>query len=89
MADTYLEQLLHAALDGELRGAGDLARGGGGHTRVQPGVLGVDVLEHQRQGVLLVLEQNLKGEEGHEGAGTENREEKESRIPNLTVYLLT
>ena len=51
-----LEQLGDPSLDGELRGAGDLPGGGGGHARVQTRVLGVDVLEDQRQSVLLILE---------------------------------
>jgi hypothetical protein len=38
----------------------NLSGGGGGHAGVEPGVLRVDVLEHQGQGVLLVLEQDLE-----------------------------
>jgi hypothetical protein len=38
----------------------NLSGGGGGHAGVEAGVLRVDVLEHQGQGVLLVLEQDLE-----------------------------
>ena len=58
--NSNLQQLRNTALDGELGRAADLAGGCGGDAGVQAGVLGVDVLEDQRQRVLLVLEQDLK-----------------------------
>lgn len=46
--------------DGELGAAGDLAAGRLCHARVQPRVLRLDVLEHQRQRVLLVLQRRAE-----------------------------
>ena len=59
---------IELTLHGELGAAGDLAAGGLRHTGVQAGVFGLDVLEDQRQGVLLILSQGQpisKGMIGH------------------------
>lgn len=45
----------HRTFHSELGRAGDLAAGGGRNAGVETGVLGSHVLEHQRQGVLVVL----------------------------------
>ncbi len=54
------EQLLHPSLHRELSRAGYLASRCRRDAGVQPCVLGVDVLEDQGQGVLLVLEEDLE-----------------------------
>ena len=56
----HLKQLLNPTLDGELGGAGDLPGRGRGDAGVEAGVLRVDVLEDEGEGVLLVLEEHLE-----------------------------